>query len=118
MVAAVYDITIEQGATFVFSLIWRDSSGTPIDLTGCSARMQVRRKYNSETPWMSLTSDDGDITLGGAAGTIEVVGSAEVTETIPAPGCGVYDLEVVSAGGLVTRVIQGSATISPEVTRE
>jgi hypothetical protein len=118
MVAAVHDITIEQGATFRLSLLWRDSSGTPIDLTGCSARMQVRKKYNSETAWLSLTSEDGDIVLGDEAGTIVVTGDALLTEDIPAPSCGVYDLEIVMAGGEVNRLLQGSATISPEVTRE
>ena len=41
--AAVYDITIEQGATFRLSLVWKDSSNVPVNLTGYTARMQVRR---------------------------------------------------------------------------
>lgn len=118
MVAAVHDITIEQGATFTLSMVWRDSSGTPIDLTGCSARMQVRKKYNSETPWLSLTSEAGDIVLGDEDGTIVVTATDEMTETVTAPACGVYDLEIVMSGGDVKRLVQGSATISPEVTRD
>jgi hypothetical protein len=115
MVAGVHDITIEQGATFTLSVIWKDSNDTPIDVTGYTARMQLRQKYNSETAALSLTSAAGDIVLGGAAGTIVVTAAATVTDDIPFR-TGVYDLELVN-GTVVTRLLQGCATISPEVTR-
>ncbi len=43
--------------------------------------------------------------------------SATTTAALTAPFSGVYDLELVSAGGVVTRLLQGAATVSPEVTR-
>lgn len=117
MVAAVHDITIEQGATFQLSLIWKASTGTPINLTGYTARMQVRRKYNSDLPLLSFTTENGAITLGGVAGTINVSGLATLTDDLPAPAPGVYDLEMIGPTGLVTRLVQGGVYISPEVTR-
>lgn len=117
MVAAVHDITIEQGATFQLNLVWKDGAGTPINLTGYTARMQVRRKYTSETALLSFTTENGAITLGGALGTIAVQGLATLTDDLPAPAGCVYDLEVISGGGIVTRLVQGGAYISPEVTR-
>lgn len=117
MVAANHDITIEQGATFQLSLIWKQSTGTPVNLTGYTARMQVRRKYTSETPLLSFTTENGAIVLGGAAGTITVTGMATLTDDLPAPAPGVYDLELVSPSGIVTRLVQGGAFITPEVTR-
>jgi hypothetical protein len=78
--------------------------------------MQVRETYSSSTSIVSLTSGAG-ITLGGAAGTIAIVISATTTAALTAPFSGVYDLELVSAGGVVTRLLQGAATVSPEVTR-
>jgi hypothetical protein len=111
-----FNITINQGATFELTITWKDSAGTAIDLTGYTARMQVRETYSSTTPIVSLTNGAG-ITLGGAAGTIAIVISATTTAALAAPFSGVYDLEIVSAGGVVTRLVQGTATVSAEVTR-
>ena len=111
-----FDITINQGATFELTITWKDSAGTAINLTGYTARMQVRETYSSTSTIVSLTSGSG-ITLGGAAGTIAILISATTTAALTAPFSGVYDLELVSAGGVVTRLLQGAATVSPEVTR-
>jgi len=77
-----FDITINQGATFELTITWKDSAGTAINLTGYTARMQVRETYSSATSIVSLTN---------AAG--------------------------ITLGGVVTRLLQGAATVSPEVTR-
>jgi hypothetical protein len=111
-----FDITINQGATYELTVTWKDSAGTAINLTGYSARMQVRETYSSTSTIVSLTNGSG-ITLGGAAGTIAILISATTTAALTAPFSGVYDLELVSAGGVVTRLLQGAATVSPEVTR-
>ncbi len=111
-----FNITINQGATFELTITWKDSAGTAINLTGYTARMQVRETYSSTSTIVSLTSGSG-ITLGGAAGTIAILISATTTAALTAPFSGVYDLELVSAGGVVTRLLQGAATVSPEVTR-
>lgn len=114
MAAGVYDITIEQGATFQMNLTWKDSTGTPVNLTGYSARMQVRTTYEAEDTLVSLVSPT-DITLGGALGTIAVVIAASATQLLQIDEA-VYDLELVN-GSQVTRLLQGKATISREVTR-
>lgn len=116
MTAATHDITIEQGATFRLNLLWKDSTNAPINLTGYTARMQVRRKYNDPTALLNFTTENGAIVLGGSAGTIQVTGLATLTDDLPAKPA-VYDLELVSAGGVVTRLVQGSVTITPEVTK-
>lgn len=117
MTAGQHDITIEQGATFRLSLVWRDSAGALIDVTGYTARMQVRRRHTTEDPpALSLTSAAGDIVLGGAAGTIVITAAATVTDDIDFK-TGVYDLEMEDVDGFVTRLIEGSVTITPEVTR-
>ena len=116
MSATTFDITIEQGATFTLSLVWKDSAGAPTDLTGWAARMQVRPSHGSDLVLLSLSSTSGGITLGGTAGTIEVVASATATAAITGRKA-VYDIELAAPGGAVTRLLQGQVTISPEVTR-
>ena len=111
-----YDLEIKQGATLSLTATWKDSTGTAINLTGYTARMQVRATYDAASTIVSLTSSSG-ITLGGSAGTIAVSVSASATAALSAPWAGVWDLELVSGGGEVTRLLEGAATVSPEVTR-
>lgn len=116
MAAGIKNIYIEQGATYRLNITWKDSGGTPIDLTGYTARMQVRHSYKSDTVLLNFTTENGAITLGGAAGTITIVGLATLTEDVPAKA-GVWDLELVDGDGNVTRLLQGAVEVSPEVTR-
>ena len=111
-----YDLEIKQGATLSLTATWKDSAGTAVNLTGYTARLQVRATYDSSSTILSLTSAAG-ITLGGAAGTIAITASATTTAALTAPLSGVYDLELVSGGGEVTRLLEGTATVSPEVSR-
>jgi hypothetical protein len=115
MTAVTHDITIEQGATFTLDLLYKDNLGAPINLTGFTARMQVRRRYNDPVKLLDFTTENGAIVLGGAAGTIKVTGLATLTDDVPAKP-GVYDLELVN-GSVVIRLVEGSVEIKPEVTR-
>lgn len=87
----------------------------PVDLTGFTARMQIRETIESTTTLVSLTELSG-ITLGGAAGTIGITITATVTALLDFDSA-VYDLEVVSAGGIVTPVVYGNVYLNDEVTR-
>lgn len=84
-------------------------------LTNHTARMQVRRTIDSTTPLITLTTENGRITINGAAGLISL--SISAADTAALTSSGVYDLEIISSGGLVSRVIQGTFTLSLEVTR-
>jgi hypothetical protein len=67
------------------------------------------------TAWLTLTTANGGITLGGAAGTITITASATATAALTAPAVGVYDLELVT-GSTVRRLAAGEVTVTPEVT--
>lgn len=112
-----YNLEIQQGATLSLVATWKDSAGTAVNLGGYSARMNVRETYSSATAILTLTTENGGITLGGAAGTITLAATATATAALTAPFSGVYDLELVSGAGVVTRLLEGVATVSPEVTR-
>ena len=103
----------KQGETFTRTITWK-TDDVPVDLTGYTAAMQVRSSYSSTTAVVSLTTSNGGLTLGGAAGTIEVFISAVATSAIPA-GNYVYDLELTT-GTTVTRLLEGQFYVSPEVT--
>ena len=110
-------LQIYQGATFRKRLRWLNPDQTPIDLTGCTARMQVREEVESTAVLLELTTENGRIALGGTAGTVELLVDADTTAAITWGG-GAWDLEIVHPGGEVTRLAQGSLCVSPEVTRD
>lgn len=114
MTPGVLNLACPQGATFTRTLTWK-IDGAAVNLTGYTARMQVRKSASSATTYVSLTSSSG-ITLGGAAGTITISISAAQTSDIP-EGAYVYDLELVSSGGVVTRLVGGKFSVTAEVTR-
>lgn len=111
--AGTYDIVADQGATFQRTLTWSNSAGTPVNLTGYSARMQIRRSFGGEL-FLSLTTQNGRITLGGAAGTV-FLNCAAADMGFEAGGWA-YDLELQSASGVVTRLVMGQFLLRAEVT--
>lgn len=115
MAAGTLDFTIEQGATFNLLLTWK-IDGTNVNLTNYTARLAARVDVEDTEVILSLTTSNGGITLGGAAGTISLDQTAVQTTLLPA-GTYVYDLELIAGSGTVTRLVQGELLISAEVTR-
>lgn len=116
MSAASYNFTIEQGATLRKQIIWKDGAGALINLTGYSAKMQIRKTVTSIDPLVELSTTNSKISLGTTNGTITLILSAADTADFDWTS-GVYDLELTSADGVVTRLIQGTITVSRGVTR-
>lgn len=114
MIPGKYNMVCPQGSTFMQQLTY-SINDVPVDLTTYTARMQVREKYTSKTSIIDLNTENGGITLGGASGTIDIYISSSVTELIVAKDY-VYDLELISSS-IVTRLIEGKFSITPEVTR-
>jgi hypothetical protein len=126
MIAGIYNLTCEQGTTFSRLIeieqpdLVNDPSGqTYIEysLVGYRARMQVRRTVDNANFLVSLTSENGGLRVipGIYENQIQMFMSASVTASISQSG--VYDLEIIDAEGFVSRVLQGSFTLIPEVTR-
>ena len=115
-IAGLYNINCDQGATFSRTITWTDSARTPYNLTGYTARMHVRTTAATTTTLIELTTANSRITLGGASGTVTLTISATDTAALT-PGKYVYDLELVSGGGVVSRIIEGNFVVKAEVTR-
>jgi len=128
MAAGKYNFTIEQGTTVNFELQYKNASGSAINLTGYSARMQIRPDYadNTKTSYLyissSLNSDGTGLNFSGSSnlnsptsGTIGVYISAASSSALHFDTA-VYDLEL-QTGSLVTRLLQGTIKLSKEVTR-
>jgi len=113
--AQTYDITADQGATYSIVITYKDNNGNPINLTGYTARMQLRASYTTAVASLTLTTENGRISLGGALGTITLNIDATTMETLEAKTY-VYDLELIN-GSTVIRLIQGLFVNRPNATR-
>lgn len=121
MIAGIYNILCEQGTTFgrTFEIQYPDpdepTTFYPYDLTAHTARMQVRRTIESSTVIIELTTENGGIEIDEDLGKITVTMTDAQTGALTSSG--VYDLEIEDANGNVSRVVQGTFTLSLEVTR-
>ena len=128
MAAGKYSFIIEQGSTLNLEVQYKDSTGTPVNLSGYSAKMQIKSGYadNSPTTYITLSSslapDSTGLNLSGstgntplASGSIGIYISA-VSSSAFTFNTARYDLEIVS-GSVVTRLLEGQVSLSKEVTR-
>jgi hypothetical protein len=128
MRAGTYDMTCEQGSTFIRLLEIEmpdpaDPTGQtflPFDLTDYSARMQVRRTLESSTTMLNLTTtsvNGSQIVMqpNNDSNALKIYISDEATALITSSG--VYDLEIENNTGEVSRLIEGQFILIPEVTR-
>lgn len=115
MPAGNYNIVIEQGATFDRLITITEPDGNLKNLTGYSARMQIRRDIDADAMLIELTDANGRIELGGTLGTVRLLINAADTAALARGG--VYDLELIDGGGAIERLLQGQVRLDKEVTR-
>jgi hypothetical protein len=110
MSAGTYNIKIDQGSDFSLQLTVQED-GTAKNLAGFSARAQLRPTIDSSTLTATFTctitdSANGILTMALPYTTTENVGVGQYY----------YDLELYT-GSTSQRLIQGTATVTGEVTR-
>lgn len=114
MSAANYPITVEQGATFQKQITYKDANGDVINLINVTeARAQMRPTINSGSFTDFIVEVDADPTTGIIHWSMDATTTAGLT----APSVQYYDLEIEFTDGTVRRLLSGTVTISPEVTR-
>ena len=119
MAAAKLNLNIEQGATWRYTLMAKqgvDANAPALDLTGYSARMQLRAELPDTAVLLELTTANRRITITPLAGRIDLLLTATETAALSFEAA-VYDLELASSGGEVTRLVKGKVTLTLEVTR-
>lgn len=112
------DLCIPKGTTYDHRFYyWDDEECTiPVNLTGATAEMMIRQDYSSTTAEWSGSTAGGGITINGGEGYVDVQIDS-VTTTAFTFETGVYDLELTMPSGDVIRMVEGTVTITEEVTR-
>lgn len=88
----------------------------PIDLTGFTARMQIRAKLEDTAIIETLTTENSKLVIDNVKKNITILLPATTTEAYKF-STAVYSLELISSGGYVTPLASGTITLVKEVTR-
>lgn len=121
MRAGKYNITVEQGSTFDLKLLYEDSNGDAVDLTGYSAKMQIRPDYAdlTDTTYLTLSSsldvDGSGLIINPTSGSLNIFITATKTDLFTFDHAK-YDLELYYSSS-VTRLLEGNVNIKKSVTR-
>lgn len=113
--AAKYDFTIWKGATFeeTFTI---SKNGAPVDLTGCSAKVQLRASATDPTVLLEFSAGTG-LTIGPLLGKIYLSKSATETAALTFSSA-VYDIRIVlSDGKVLPPPFGGIVTVTEVVTK-
>lgn len=123
MPAAVLNLQCEQGATFKRIFTIKNAAGAVIDLTNYTFTGQVRQKTNTSVELFAFTfTKAADPTTGVVTMTV----APSVTLSLNNVGGPTfkdgmtlqYDVDMTnSLTSVVTRILNGSFTISPTVTK-
>jgi hypothetical protein len=108
------DWEIYQGTYWSRLFIYKDANGNPIDLTGWTAKMDIRTKKGGDLLY-SLAIGSG-IVNGGTNGTI--AWTLTIAQTTTLKGSPVYDLVLTNAGATQAfAILTGNLNITQRVTQ-
>ena len=111
MSAGTYNFILEQGATFNRILTLKEDSGI-MNLTGYSVASLMRSTHDSSTVVGTFTCTVSNASAGQITMTMTASTTGAIEEAIY-----VYDIEITNSAGTVTRIMEGTVTVNPEVTR-
>lgn len=112
MAAGKYDIVIDQGADFALELALAED-GSAISLNNHTASAQLRPSPTSSTLTATFTCPITNASQGKLTMNLGYAVTANI-----AAGKYYYDLELHNtAANSITRVIEGVARVTPNVTR-
>lgn len=115
-----YDFTIEQGTSFRLSLVYKDSSGNPIDLTNWCARLVWTTDTGISQTFITTNNDYSvyKFTIEPLLGKVTLLIPPETTNTFTFKKAK-YDLELQSdeilysgSGKDIIRLLYGNVAIN------
>jgi hypothetical protein len=104
------NLLIDQGADFSTEIEVLDDDGNVVDLTGFSGAAQMRKHYTSST------AINFNVSINASGGTV-ILSMNAATSNVVTPGRYVYDCELTSSSNVVSRLVEGIVTVTPQVTR-
>lgn len=109
--ATVSNLFVDAGANYSNIITVAATNGQPLNLTGYTVASQMRKSYQSSTAY-NFTASIYD----AATGKVRLQLTPTQSRAIPA-GRWLYDVEITSPSGTVTRVVEGIVTVNSEITQ-
>jgi hypothetical protein len=106
---------VDQNTTFTFIVEYKDNNGNAINLTGASAKLQVRDTKGGSKLAFTLTSPASGITIDPALGKLTIRMTPTQTSKLFYPKSS-YDLMLTDSNAVKTKLIEGFLTLSRSVT--
>jgi hypothetical protein len=106
---------VDQNATFSFIVEYKDNNGSPIDLTGATAKMQVRDTKGGSKLAFTLTSPSGGITITPLLGKLSIKMTPTQTSKLFYPKSS-YDIMITDSNTNKIKLLEGFITLSRSVT--
>lgn len=103
------DLVIYKGDYVRLLVTVKDSSGVPLNLTGCIAKAQLKADYSDRDP-KAITC-----TLTGQPGQVLLFLSSSVTSQL-LPGNYIYDFQITFTDNETRTFLTGDVTVYNEVT--
>ena len=110
--ASYIELILDQGSTFNYKLnLVYDANNNPMNLSSYTAQSQLRKSYYTANASGNLTcsitgTSNGEITLS--------MTSANTANLEPVKH--LFDVELI-LGSTVTRIVEGTILVTPEVTK-
>ena len=105
--------TIYSGATWRVKLTWRNPNGTLVNLTGCSALLQVRDA--SSVLLIELSSGNGRISFDALNGLIYLLITAIDSSSLQFTFAK-FDLVITMSNGDIMRLFGGNISALPLIS--
>jgi hypothetical protein len=113
--ASFVDIEVDQGVSKTILFQWFDgSTNLPVDMTGFSALMQIRKAYGDPVVLLELSTTNNKLDLSGGTGTVVIVLAPSDTATMQDYSC-VYELVLTRPDNTKLSFLKGKFTLLQNV---
>ena len=119
------NLTLDQGADFTATVDVKQADGQAFNLTNHTARGQIRKNFSTSNETAAFICTVPNPTLGQItlklpnANVVDGTTVTQVGTNSIEPGRYLYDIEIedASSPAIVTRVVQGTITVTGGITR-
>lgn len=111
--SAYVELYIDQGATFssVITMV-DDLTNSAVNVSGYSAQSQIRRSPYSANITANLVCTISDAANGQITLSLDSANTSNIQS-----GRYLFDVLVTDTNDVVTRILEGTMTVTPQITR-
>lgn len=106
---------VPQGADYWLDIDYKENEVT-LDFSTYTGRMQIREDYDKPV-LLELTTENGGIVLNATAPNVQFHFTPAMTTPMTTYNGMIYDLELVSSGGIILKFLEGKFSLRREVTK-